>query len=298
MNLEHLTEKNAEVLAQNGIDPAEIKQLLIQVKQRDAEERKKFEIKPTKTLVSRLALASNMANSETLEFKHRNDLEYWLAKFITCDTDMLKLKDHVRRLASEPDSILILGETGTGKELLARALHGNRKGLFMAVNCGGFPEHLIESELFGHEAGAFTGAIRDKLGLFQAATDGTLFLDEIAELPVMMQVKLFRALQERIVRKVGSITDFRVNCRIIAASNRNIPELVEQGLFREELYWRLSTIELHTKPLRLRAPDISMITDKLGRKLEAAEIFSLSTHLNGNVRELQRIVRRKQLNIN
>lgn len=302
MDLTKIAQANNKLLIERagkqGINPEELERTLNDINQRAREEAKRNRPKwqpqypGGSTRVRQLAVASNNAPLET---KHRNDLEFWLGKFITQDQDMLKLKDTVRRVAMETDAVLILGETGTGKEIIARALHGNRKGLFLGVNCGGFPEHLIESELFGHVKGAFTGAVEDKVGLFQAASEGTLFLDEIGELPLLMQIKLLRAIQEKSIRRVGSVQDVWTNCRIVAATNRDLDEMIVDNKFREELYWRLSVIELVLKPLRLRHNDIPMITDNLGLKLSIDDL--LDKRISGNVRELQRIVRRKQLRL-
>jgi two-component system response regulator PilR (NtrC family) len=174
----------------------------------------------------------------------------------------------IHKVAGSKTNILIIGESGTGKELVARMIHESgpmKNEPFIPVNCGAIPETLIESEMFGHKKGSFTGAVSDKEGLFEAADKGTLFLDEVGELPLSMQVKLLRALQERTIRKVGSNTDTKVDVRIIAATNRNLEEMVAKGTFREDLYYRLNVILIKTPPLRDRSTDIELLMNTLFR---------------------------------
>jgi two-component system response regulator HydG len=203
--------------------------------------------------------------------------------------------------------VLILGETGTGKELVARAIHASSARCdkrFVAVNCAALPEHLLESELFGHVKGAFTGANASKTGLFAVADGGTLFLDEIGELPVAMQSKLLRVLQERTVRPVGSTSESPFDTRISAATNRDLVAAIEEGRFREDLYFRLDVLEVHLPPLRARGSDILLLAQHFlvqfaerdgkavrGLSPEAAERL-LSYPWPGNVRELQNCVER------
>lgn len=223
-----------------------------------------------------------------------NGIDAWLRRFITADTLMLELKDETRKLATEDDEVLITGETGTGKELLARALHGERTGKFVAINCAGLPKELIESELFGHEKGAFTGAINSKTGLMSVAKDGTLFLDEIGEMPVDVQGKLLRALQEKIIRKVGSNTSETINCRVVSATNRNLSEMCDTKHFRVDLYARLGVFELHTTPLRNRLCDVLPILQSLDGGKELSEKFNGWNTLTYpfNIRSLQAMCRR------
>ncbi len=217
------------------------------------------------------------------------------------------LKKMIERVAPSKTNILIIGESGTGKELVARALHELspvKDGPFIAVNCGAIPETLIESELFGHKKGSFTGAIADKPGLFEAADDGTLFLDEIGELPLSMQVKLLRALQDRAIRRVGGNETIKIEVRIVAATNRNLEEAVKKGTFREDLYYRLNVIMLETPPLRDRTGDIEELaqiflkkfSDKQKRNIQGFEPGALEVILShrwpGNIRELENIMER------
>lgn len=187
-----------------------------------------------------------------------------LEKFVTVNKQMIELKDDVRKLANESYEVLIVGPTGTGKEILAQALHGRREGKFRSVNCAGLPEQLVEAELFGYEQGAFTGANARTMGLMQYAQDGTLFLDEISELPLVAQGKLLRALQSKTVRMVGGKNDIPINCRVVCASNRRLDDMVEHKLFRIDLYARIAKFELHTVGLEHRLEDVLPIYKALG----------------------------------
>jgi two-component system response regulator PilR (NtrC family) len=212
----------------------------------------------------------------------------------------------VQRVASAPASVLITGESGTGKELVARAIHheGDRAGKpFVAINCGAMPEALLESELFGHEKGAFTGAIGKRQGLFRAANGGTLFLDEVGELPLPLQVKLLRVLQQRSVRPIGSEEELPIDVRVVAATNRRIELEVQSGRFREDLFYRLNVIHLHLPPLRERTDDIPLLAEHFLAKHSAAQNKRLSWSpdalrqlltlpLRGNARELENVVER------
>jgi len=212
----------------------------------------------------------------------------------------------VQRVASAPASVLITGESGTGKELVARAIHheGDRAAKpFVAINCGAMPEALLESELFGHEKGAFTGAIGKRQGLFRAANGGTLFLDEVGELPLPLQVKLLRVLQQRSVRPIGSEEEVPIDVRVVAATNRRVEAEVQSGRFREDLFYRLNVIHLHLPPLRERTEDIPLLAEHFLAKHAAAQNKRLSwspealrqlltVPLRGNARELENLVER------
>ena len=212
----------------------------------------------------------------------------------------------IERVAATRTTVLVSGESGVGKELVARAIHERSpraKEAFVAVNCGAIPEGLIESELFGHEKGAFTGATQAKPGLFEVAHGGTLFLDEIGELPLQVQVKLLRALQQRTVRAVGGVKDVEVDVRIVAATNRDLAEEVRAGRFREDLFYRLNVIGLKVPPLRERKEDILLLAEHFlgrfgaeqGRQLRLsreAQATLLDYHFPGNVRELENLMER------
>jgi len=219
---------------------------------------------------------------------------------------MSAVMDLVRRVASGRSSVLITGESGTGKEMVARALHeaGDRASQpFVTVNCGALPETLMETELFGHEKGAFTGASTRKDGLFRAAQGGTLFLDEIGELPTPLQVKLLRVLQERKVRPVGGTQELEVDVRVVAATNRDVEQSVREGSFRQDLFYRLNVIRIALPPLRDRREDIPMLAAHFLQKHSAFEGKRLSFSAEalrwvseqdypGNVRELENVVER------
>lgn len=211
----------------------------------------------------------------------------------------------VTKVAPSPLPVLVTGETGTGKELVARGIHdASGRSPFLAVNCAALPDHLLESELFGHERGAFTGADRAKPGLFEAADGGTLFLDEVAELPVPLQPKLLRALEEGEIRRVGATRPIHVEVRVVAATNRDLEEEISAGRFREDLFWRLNGLALHVPPLRERPADIPELIDHFlahfaatgdgNKRAFSQEARSLLTAYPwpGNVRELRNAVER------
>lgn len=220
---------------------------------------------------------------------------------------MLRVYDLISRVADTPASVLISGESGTGKELVARALHDQserKHAPFVPINCAAVPAQLLESELFGHEKGAFTDARQARQGLFQRANQGTLFLDEIGEMPPEMQVKLLRVLQERKVRAVGSTQEKEVDVRVVAATHRDLETEIEEGRFREDLYYRLNVVQLALPPLRARGNDILLLANefiqesarRLGREVqglsaEAAELL-LAFDWPGNVRQLQNCIER------
>ncbi|HAO26173.1 MULTISPECIES: sigma-54 dependent transcriptional regulator [unclassified Methylophaga] len=220
---------------------------------------------------------------------------------------MRELRGKVAKLARSQAPVYISGESGTGKELVARLIHdlgARSEKAFVPVNCGAIPNELVESEFFGHKKGAFTGAVADKQGLFQHAHGGTLFLDEVADLPLMMQVKLLRAIQEKAIRPVGGHDEINVDVRILSATHKNLAECVEKGTFRQDLFYRLNVIELHVPPLRERQADIQLLAEHILKKL-AGKTHSAVTTLTaeamtalqqypfpGNVRELENTLER------
>jgi DNA-binding NtrC family response regulator len=215
--------------------------------------------------------------------------------------------DQIRAVAPTDTTVLLLGESGTGKELVARAIHwhsARRDGRFVAVNCAAIPETLLESELFGHEKGAFTGADRKRRGLFVEANGGTLLLDEIAEMPLGLQVKLLRALQDHVIRPVGGNEEIRLNIRLISATNRDLLSLVREGKFREDLYYRLAVIPIRIPSLKERPEDIQLlagyflqrVAEGMGKQIDGFQEDAMKWLLNhrwpGNVRELENVVER------
>ncbi|MCB0414681.1 MAG: sigma-54-dependent Fis family transcriptional regulator [Bdellovibrionales bacterium] len=267
--------------------------------------------KPFKIDEVRLNIA-NALKSRNLEVENRNlkkELvrEYSFQNFIGNSDPMHRIFDLIKRVAQAPTNILITGESGTGKEMVAKAIHYNgplKDRPFVTVNCGAIPENLMESEMFGHKKGSFTGAVVDKTGLFEVASGGILFLDEVGELPVNIQVKLLRAIQEKVIRRVGGTDDIHIDVRIMAATNRNLEEMITQGTFREDLFYRLNVIKIETPSLRERKDDIPVLAnhflqkynDRLGKKIgkisdEAMEILKKYSY-PGNVRELENIIER------
>jgi two-component system response regulator AtoC len=232
---------------------------------------------------------------------------YSFENIIGKSSQMQEIFKKIEKITDYKSTVLITGESGTGKELVARAIHyvGTRKQYsFIPVNCGAIPHDLLESELFGHVKGAFTGAINHKAGLISEANNGTLFLDEIAELPLDLQVKLLRVLQESEIRRVGDTRTVKVDVRVIAATSQNMLEAVEQGMFRKDLYYRLNVVPLHIPPLRERREDIALLTrhfikkhsQEMGKDIqdispEAMKLL-LECEWRGNVRELENALER------
>ena len=230
-----------------------------------------------------------------------------IGKIVAVSPEMQRIMRLIQQVAQNDATVLIEGESGTGKELMARYIHHSglrANGPFVAINCGALPENLLESELFGHVKGAFTGAIKDKKGLFEVADGGTLFLDEIGETSPSFQVKLLRVLEDGTFRRVGGTTEHRVNVRIIAASNKDLASLVPKGQFRRDLYYRLKVIPVYLPPLRKRVADIKPLAEhfvsyygnRMGRRhssLSEAAINRLEAHdWPGNVRELENAIER------
>lgn len=228
-------------------------------------------------------------------------------RLLGASTAMQELREMIARVARSQAPVHIYGESGTGKELVAKLIHESgprREGPFVPVNCGAIPTELMESELFGHKRGSFTGAVSDKKGLIQSAEGGTLFLDEIADLPLHMQVKLLRVIQEKAVRPIGEQAEVGIDVRLLSATHRNLSQLVAEGKFREDLFYRVNVIEMRVPPLRERPEDVPELAEavlrRLGRRmkmtpptlardaLEALESYSFP----GNVRELENILER------
>jgi two-component system response regulator PilR (NtrC family) len=267
---------------------------------------KPFDIAELKqTIANALSLKTLEHEKRCLDDEVKKTLHF--GKLVGSSPAMLPVYDMVRKVAKTRTNILISGESGTGKELIARAIHEEserRDKPFVAINCGGIPETLMESELFGHKKGAFTGAVQEKKGLFEVADKGTIFLDEIGELSFPIQVKLLRAVQERVFKPVGGNEDIAVDIRIISATNKKLEEEVIAGRFREDLFYRLNVIEIRVPPLRERKGDLRILAlhflEKYSVQMEK-EITKISSYaidlLNkydfpGNVRELENLIER------
>ena len=267
---------------------------------------KPFKIDEVRLIIKNALRAQNL-EVENRTLKKQLNKEYSFQNFIGNSDAMHRIFDLIKRVAQAPTNILIVGESGTGKEMVAKAIHYNsplKDKPFVTVNCGAIPENLMESEMFGHKKGSFTGAVADKVGMFEVADEGILFLDEVGELPLNIQVKLLRALQERVIRRVGATEDTKIDVRIIAATNRNLEEMIKKGEFREDLYYRLNVIKIETPPLRDRKDDIPILAnhflkkynDSMTRKIsgisaEAMELLKKYDY-KGNVRELENIIER------
>ncbi len=258
----------------------------------------------SKSLLQQVEAALRVGTGALQNHAEDGDNE-WRKSIVTRSPQMENLLGQAKLMAISDASVFIQGESGTGKELLARAIHQaspRHDKPFVAINCGAIPEALLESELFGHSKGAFTGALRDHKGLFQTADGGTLFLDEIGDMPLPLQVKLLRALQERAIRPVGASTSIHIDVRVISATHRNLAEEMKSGRFREDLYYRINVVGLEIPALAARREDISLLannflnelTTKYRKKLngfapEALEML-IAAPWPGNVRQLQNIV--------
>lgn len=253
------------------------------------------------------ALKSKTLENENISLKRELTKEFSFQNLVGNSPAMHQVYDLVKRVSDTPTNVLITGESGTGKEMVAKAIHYNgllKEKPFISINCGAIPEPLMESEMFGHKKGSFTGAIADKAGLFEAADGGTLFLDEVGELPLTIQVKLLRSIQERIIRRVGSTEDTHVSVRIIAATNRDLEDMVKAGTFRQDLYYRLNVIQIRTPALRERRDDIPILAkhflkkynDRLTKTISGISQDALTIlkgyDYPGNVRELENIIER------
>ena len=256
------------------------------------------------TLVVERALRQRRLALENRNLREQLQTTLGLDNIIGRSPAMAQVFELLKKAARSEANILVLGESGTGKELIARAVHANSPRAaqaFVPVDCASLPENLLESELFGHEKGAFTGAVRTKPGLMETASGGTLFLDEIGDLPVSLQVKLLRSLQERQIRRVGGTALIDVDVRVVSATNRDLRESVAKGQFREELYYRVNVIEIRLPPLRERAGDVRLLAQAFLKRYgqarvlayDDAAIAALEAYAwPGNVRELQNVVER------
>jgi DNA-binding NtrC family response regulator len=267
---------------------------------------KPFKVDELKLAVSR-ALSYNAAISETAFLRKQLKKKYHFSQIIGSAPKMQDVFKMIERVADTESTILVLGESGTGKELVARALHFNSRrqhAPFVPINCSALPENLLESELFGHRRGSFTGALNDKKGLFQEADGGTIFLDEVGSMSAMLQSRLLRVLQEREVRRVGDNTSVYVNVRVVAASNEPLEKRIKEGSFREDLYYRLNVIPIHLPPLRERRDDIPLLAAHFLRNKSASregrEVQITRRAMDvlcaydwpGNVRELENAIER------
>ena len=272
------------------------------------------------------AMAANIANSieksnlyndlqraeaflrrQNAELKRSNKQKYSFENIIAHSDSMMEIIKRAEQVALTDVTVLIYGETGTGKELMAQAIHNyspRASNNFVAINCGAIPENLLESELFGHEKGAFTTATTRRIGRFEEADSGTFFLDEIGDIPLGLQVKLLRVLEEGTIQRLGSNQDISIDVRVIAATHRDLTQLVKEGKFRQDLYYRLKVFELEIPPLRERREDIPVLMDhfiqsnnqRFGKKILGMDVDALDIlskyHYPGNIRELQHIIER------
>ena len=259
------------------------------------------------TVAVRRALDDHRLRRENERLRAEVQRQQGLDRILGRSRIMQETVSQIRAVAESDSSVLLLGESGTGKEIAAQAIHWaspRRSGRIVAVNCAAVPESLLESELFGHEKGAFTGADRRREGLFAAANGGTLFLDEIGDMPLATQAKLLRVLQDRAVRPLGGTTPVQLDLRIVAATNKDLPALVKDGRFREDLYYRLAVIPIRLPSLRERPEDIMLIAEhclretaaRLGKDIEGFDetaVHWIERHTwPGNVRELENVVER------
>jgi two-component system response regulator PilR (NtrC family) len=263
---------------------------------------KPFKIDELRVIV-RNALDRRRLRTEVSILREKVKTAHEVENIIGKSAPIQELMGLIFKVAANNSNVLVTGESGTGKELVATAIHNlspRGKRHLVAINCASFPEGLLESEIFGHIKGSFTGAVQNKQGLFEVADGGTFFLDEVAEMPLSLQSKLLRAIENTTFRRVGGTTDIKVNTRIIAATNRDIKKEVEKGTFREDLYFRLNVIPLHIPPLRKRKEDIPLLVDHFRNKYsERRRQFSgnalnmlMNHRWKGNVRELENTIER------
>jgi two-component system response regulator PilR (NtrC family) len=267
---------------------------------------KPFKLEELRIVIEK-ALEKKILSVENRRLRQELRSRAQMRNIIGTSPAMQEVFDLIGQVAETKINVLVTGESGTGKELVARAIHdqsSRHDHPFVAINCGAIPEQLLESELFGHVKGSFTGAVQNKEGLFETASGGTLFLDEIGEITGPLQVKLLRALQEKTIRRVGDTADRKIDARIVSATNRRLEEEVAAGRFREDVYYRLNVIELALPPLRERIEDIPLLAqhfikkfseelDKDVQGLEPAAYDMLTAHsFPGNVRELENLIER------
>lgn len=256
-----------------------------------------FELETLEIAIQK-ALAVNRIQLENAFFKESSQPA--VTGLIGNSAPMQSLKQMIQQVAPERATVFIVGETGTGKELVAKALHDaspRKSQLFVAVNCAAIPVDILESELFGHEKGAFTGAVKERVGKFELANGGTLFLDEITEMPIQLQSKLLRVLQENVVEKLGGNRQIALDVRVVAATNRDPLQAVKEGKLREDVYYRLNVIQLQVPPLRERGEDVGLLADyflhkRQGKLSESARACLQQYRWPGNVRELENILER------
>jgi two-component system, NtrC family, response regulator PilR len=267
---------------------------------------KPFQIEDLRIII-RNALEARRLRRENVELRRSIDERHRFGEIIGKSAQMEEIFNLISRIASSKANVLIIGESGTGKELVARAIHKGSSRAdkpFVTVNCTAIPENLLESEMFGHVKGSFTGAVANKQGLVEAAHTGTLFLDEVGDISLAIQAKLLRFLQDRGIRRVGGTDEKKIDVRIIAATNKKLEKEMEQGNFREDLYYRLNVIRLRLPPLRERDDDIPLLMDHFMKKFAAEQgkkirkVSSLvmrvlcNYHFPGNIRELENIIER------
>jgi DNA-binding NtrC family response regulator len=267
---------------------------------------KPFDVEELKIIVGR-GLAERRLKQENILLKRDLKERYSFENMIGKSRSMQEIYILIEKVASTDSTVLVTGESGTGKEMAARAIHfqsGRNDRQFVSINCAALPENLLESELFGHTKGSFTGAVTDKKGMFEVAQRGTLFLDEVGEMSPWTQVKLLRAIQERTVRRVGGTEEIPVDVRIIAATNQDLKKRIQEGKFREELFYRLNVISFDMPPLRKRTEDIPLLVtyflqkhcDRLGKKIKrfTPEVIGLleAYAWPGNIRELENVIER------
>lgn len=267
---------------------------------------KPFQVEDLRIIIKN-ALETRRLRKENLALKRSVQDQGNFANIVGKSAQMQEVFNFVQKVAPSKAGVLIIGESGTGKELIAKAIHSNSPRCdkpFITINCTAIPENLLESEMFGHQRGSFTGAISNKPGLVEMAHTGTLFLDEVGEIPLSIQAKLLRFLQEHEFRRVGSTDEKKIDVRVIAATNKKLEKELEKGNFREDLYYRLNVIRIHLPPLRERDEDIPILVDHFvrkfsaqqGKKIEKVSSLAMRVLCNynfpGNVRELENIIER------